>query len=70
MSDPRMEFICHYGKFFPSYFRQDFVPQVDQESMFFLENNLKMRMKMQKEHVNFADFWLKNISDQQKFVMD
>lgn len=50
--------------YYPVYFRQD--PMIEQESAAFEDGKLKgIRVKMQADHVKFANFWMHNIKEQQ-----
>jgi len=64
--DPEMCFIVHKssGKVFPCMFQQA-IPPVYEESLFMDDGKWKFKPAMQKDHVSFANMWLKNIKDQQ-----
>jgi len=69
MADPEMCFIQlkGMGLFMPSYFKQDGFLGREQESVLFEDGIIKgIRTKMQAEHTEFANMWLRNIKNQQK----
>ena len=64
MKDPDMEFIItRSGKIYPKTFQMD-APPIYEESIFY-EHGWKVRPKLQRGHVSFAEMWLKNIKNQQ-----
>ncbi len=67
MKDPDMEFIVTKTRqVFPKTFQMD-APPIYEESIFQDENEKwKVKPALQKQHVSFANMWLKNIKAQQK----
>jgi len=62
--DPEMVFLKHTsGKVYPMMFQQA-IPPVYQKSMFY-DGKWKFSPRIQREHKNFANMWLKNIKEQQ-----
>jgi len=68
MADPEMCFVYvkALGSYMPSYFKQDGILGVEQESVLFENGIIKgIRTKMQADHASFANMWLRNIKNQQ-----
>lgn len=62
--DPEMLFLrTSAGAVVPTMFQQA-IPPVYEESIFF-DGGWKLRRRMQREHAEFAEMWLRNINEQQ-----
>ena len=63
--DPEMLFIKHKsGRVFPSMFQMA-IPPIYEESIFY-DYGWKCRTRLQRQHKDFANMWLKNIKEQQR----
>lgn len=65
--DPEMCFIVNPLGVFPCMFQQA-APPVYQESIFLEGAEWKCRRKLQSDHTNFANQWLRNIAEQQNLI--
>lgn len=68
MSDPHMSFWVCDGNVYPASFTQHGLFQRFEVSIRFDENCVPngFKVKIQREHADFANFWMKNIADQQE----
>lgn len=68
MSDPEMTFWVRDGYVYPASFVQHGFFQRFETSIRFDEEDMPngIRASLQRKHANFADFWMKNIADQQE----
>jgi len=68
MADPEMLFWRHVdGAYFPTYFKQDGGPFVEQRSVYF-ENGRPSEINpdAQADQADFAEMWMRNIKEQQQ----
>ncbi len=64
MRDPEVVFHVDHGKIYPIYWRNDYVG-LEQFSAVLKNDIWEVKPKMQADHKNFANTWLKNIKEQQ-----
>ena len=68
MADPEMVFLRgEEGRYYPTYFKQDGGPFVEQRSVHFKDGRAsEINLDTQADQVDFAEMWMRNIREQQQ----